>query len=74
MKPEEKKLVSCKWVFWIKDSLLFDELNRYKARLIAKGFTQKVRINYSENFPPATRYGTIRIMLALTTYCDWELE
>lgn len=61
-------------MFRIKDSPPLDDLNRYKARFIAKGFTQKAGIDYYEKISPIIRYGTIRIMLALTAYLDLELE
>ena len=38
-KPENKKLVSCKWVYRIKESLPLNDPNKFKARLVAKGFT-----------------------------------
>jgi hypothetical protein len=38
---------------------------RYKARLVARGFTQKHRVNYKETFAPTIRLDTMRIILAL---------
>ena len=37
-KPEKQKVVSCKWIFKIKDGDGRNEPTRYKARLVAKGF------------------------------------
>nr|GEV37974.1 hypothetical protein [Tanacetum cinerariifolium] len=47
---------------------------RYKARLVARGFTQRGGINYNEVFSPVVRHTSIRVILALTAYKDYELE
>jgi hypothetical protein len=47
---------------------------RYKAHLVAKGFTQIERIDFQETFSPIARYEAIRFLLAHTTLKDWELK
>ena len=40
-KPAMRKTVSCKWIVKIKERILGTEPRRFKARLVARGFTQK---------------------------------
>jgi Reverse transcriptase (RNA-dependent DNA polymerase) len=71
--PSGSKKVGCKWIFKIKrDSKGKNE--RYKARLIAKGFTQKEDIDFNETFLPVSKKDSLRIVLALVAHCDLELH
>ncbi|KAM4067823.1 reverse transcriptase (RNA-dependent DNA polymerase) [Hirsutella rhossiliensis] len=46
---------------------------RYKARLVARGFTQKHGINYEETFAPTIRLDAMRIILALAAKKGWKV-
>ena len=47
--PLEKSVVGCKWIYKIKTR--FDGfIERYKTRLVAKGFTLEYEIDYEETF------------------------
>ncbi|GJZ23673.1 retrotransposon protein, putative, ty1-copia subclass [Tanacetum coccineum] len=69
-----QKLVSCKWLFKIKEWIEGVQKPRYKARLVARGFTQRACIDYNEVFSPVVRHTSIRVILALTTCKDYELK
>ena len=62
--PKGRKLISSKWVFKKKyrPSGLID---KYKARLVARGFTQKHGIDYEETFAPTLRYESLRLLFSL---------
>lgn len=69
--PERSTLVDCKWVFKVK----FDCENKksYRARLVAKGFTQKFGIDYGETFSPVVRHSTLRLLIALSVNIDLDI-
>ena len=65
-KPKGKTLVNYKWVMKVK----YDESDvivKHKARLCAKGFTQKEGIDYKETFAPVARHATFKMLLSLGT-------
>ncbi|GJX28789.1 retrotransposon protein, putative, ty1-copia subclass [Tanacetum coccineum] len=72
--PAGQKLVICIWLFKIKEWIEGVQKPRYKARLVARGFTQRAGIDYNEVFSPVVRHTSIRVILALTACKDYELE
>ena len=73
-KPEDQRVVDCKWIFKVKEGLTNSKSVRFKARLVAKGFIQMENIDYNEIFSPFLKYTTIRTILALVVQFNWELE
>ena len=62
--PEGRKTIGFKWVFKVKD-LNCKNLQRYKARLCAQGFTQEAGVDYDEIFSPVVCFESVRILLAI---------
>ena len=50
------------------------EIERYKARLVVKGYSQKARIDYDEVFAPVTRLETIRLIISLAAQNKWKIQ
>ena len=71
--PEGAKLISCKQIYKTKQDLK-GNVERYKAHLVAKGFTQKENINYKETFSPVSTKDSFRIIMALVAHYDLELH
>ena len=49
-------------------------LERYKVRLVAKGYTHSYGIDYLENFAPMAKMTTIRILISLAATFGWKLQ
>ncbi|KAJ1518934.1 hypothetical protein ONE63_011456 [Megalurothrips usitatus] len=72
-RPENHKVIDCKWVFRRK----FNELGEiivHKARLVARGFCLTPGVDYMETYAPVVRKSSIRLMLALAAEKQLEVE
>ena len=70
--PVGVKPIGCKWIF--KKKIDMDgNISTYKARLVAKGFNQRHGIDYDETFSPVAMLKSIRILLAIAAYKDYEI-
>ncbi|RVW71473.1 Retrovirus-related Pol polyprotein from transposon TNT 1-94 [Vitis vinifera] len=49
-------------------------VDRYKAQLVAKGFTQSYGIDYQETFAPVAKLNTVHVLLSLAANLDWSLH
>jgi hypothetical protein len=60
-----------KWVFKAKKNAK-GEIERYKARLVVKGYSQLPGIDYGEVFAPVARVETIRIVISFVAQNNWR--
>ncbi|KAD2804168.1 hypothetical protein E3N88_37545 [Mikania micrantha] len=70
--PPNCKTVGSKWVFKKKTDM-DGNVHTFKARLVAKGFTQTQGIDYEETFSPVAMLKSIRILIAISAYYDYEI-
>ena len=67
-----KFVIGCKWVYKIK-TLSDGTIDRYKARLVARGFTQEYGIDYEETFAHVARLASVRTLISISTALKWPL-
>jgi len=72
-RPEGKSVVSSKWIYKIKHAVA-GGIEKYKARFMARGFSQKEGIDYDETFAPVARYTSIRTIISLAAVLGWKLH
>nr|KYP36252.1 Retrovirus-related Pol polyprotein from transposon TNT 1-94 [Cajanus cajan] len=70
--PEGAKKVGVKWVYKTKRKEN-GEVDKYKARLVVKGYAQEYGVDYTEVFAPVARMETIRLVVALVAQKGWTL-
>ena len=70
--PEGVRPIECKWIFKKKRDAE-GNVHIHKARLVAKGFRQVQGVDYDETFSPVAMLKSIRIILAIATYFDYEI-
>jgi hypothetical protein len=71
--PPHRKPVKCKWVLHIKRDK-DGAISRFKAHLVAKGFTQIPGQDLTFTFAPVARWDSIRVLLCITATDDLELR
>jgi hypothetical protein len=71
--PPGKKAVTCMWIFTVKQSPE-GKVERYKARLVARGYSQTYGIDYDETFTPVAKMGTVRTLISCNANFGWPLH
>ena len=71
--PKDRKVISSKWVFKCKMGE-HGHVERYKARLVAQGYSQRPGIDYEETFSPVVRFESVCSVIALAVCGDMKLH
>lgn len=71
--PPGRKAIGSRWVFKVKH-LPDGAIERFKARVVAQGFSQRPGVDFDETFAPTARWAAVRTILALAAYEDMYLE
>lgn len=62
-----------KWVFKVKRNT-YGSINKYKARLVVKGYIQRHGVDFEKVFSPVARIETVRVIIALASLNGWEIH
>ncbi|GKB64320.1 retrovirus-related pol polyprotein from transposon TNT 1-94, partial [Tanacetum coccineum] len=71
--PHGKSAIGSKWVYRIKYNANVS-VEKYKARVVAKGYTQKEGVDYKETFAPVAKMVTARTLIAVAVSKGWFIE
>eukprot|EP00253_Pinus_taeda_P022921 PITA_22921 len=71
--PKGRRLVTCKWVYRTKFGP-DGKVDKHKAHLFAKGFSQVEGIDYTKTFSPVAKMKSICLVLSLATSFKWEFH
>jgi hypothetical protein len=72
LRPNGKKPIGVKWIYKEKKNAK-EKVERYKVRLVAKGYSQKHEIDYDEVFAPVARLETIQLIIATASQHRWRI-
>src|SRR5260370_7152308 len=72
-RPHNKNVIGSKWVFHIKCKA-DGSVDKYKAHLVARGFTQIYGVDYFDTYSPVAKLSSIRLILAIAARYDWDID
>jgi hypothetical protein len=62
--PKDKKAIGCKWMYKVKHNV-DGSVNKYKTRLVAKGYAQTYGIDYEETYNLVAKMTIVRTIIAM---------
>jgi hypothetical protein len=67
----DANVIFSRWVFDVKYTKN-GGINKFKTRLVARGFSQRYNIDYQDTFAPIMRIDSLRVLLIIITVKDLE--
>ena len=72
-RPEGKSVVTSRWLYKVKHAT-DGSIEKFKARFVARGFSQVEGVDYEETFAPVARYTSIRSIILITAKMGWNIH
>jgi hypothetical protein len=72
-RPDGKSVVTSKWLYKLKH-VADGSIEKYKARFVAREFSQVEGVNYDETFALVARYPSIRVVISIATEMGWKIH
>ena len=72
-RPEGKSVVTSRWLYKIKHAT-DGSIEKFKARFVARGFSQVKGVDYEEIFAPVDRYPSIRSIISIAAEMGWKIH
>ena len=72
-RPPAANIIGSKWVYRFKRETN-GAIDRFKAWVVAKGYSQQPGINYTETFSPVVKDTTIQTLLSIATSSHWPIR
>lgn len=72
-RPHNHNVIKCRWVYKVKQDTK-GNFDKFKARLVARGFDQKPGVDYDQTFSPVVRHSTMRILFSLANEMNMDID
>ena len=72
-KPEGKSVVTSRWLYKVKHAV-DGSVEKYKARFVARRFSQVEGVDYDETFTPVACYTSIRSLISIVAEMGWKIH
>jgi hypothetical protein len=72
-RPKGKLVVSSNWLYKIKHAV-DGSIEKFKARFVARGFSQKEGVDYKETLATVARNTSIRVVMSLVAFMGWRIH
>ena len=69
-RPADKKVIGVKWIFKTKINV-DGNINKHKARLVVKGYSQEPGIDFHDTFAPVSQLDTVKLLLVIAAQIGW---
>jgi hypothetical protein len=73
LRPEGKLVVTSWWLYKVNNAI-DGSVEKYKARFLACGFSQREGVDCEETFSLVARYSSIRAVISITSEIGWRIH